>query len=179
MVLVPRKVDEMIALSRCLGFLAVLHLVVSSTQNPPLTPCSGDNFVVEFESITVKDAKLGKEVQIDATVSVNTTVGQNPVLQLSVSKPDGTTLPCVEDVLPCNLNLCDGKIRLEKRLNKDWNNSCPVQPGTYTAELEFRLPKNEEAKEYFGDGNVEITTKIVDGDQVLGCLQYPVKVDVD
>ncbi|KAH7933647.1 hypothetical protein HPB49_014822 [Dermacentor silvarum] len=78
-----------------------------------------------------------------------------------------------------NLNLCDGKTRTEKRLNKAWNNRCPVHPGTYNAELVFRLPNNKEAKEYFGDGNVVATVKIVDDGQLLGCATYPIKVDVD
>ncbi|KAL1421649.1 hypothetical protein MTO96_004034 [Rhipicephalus appendiculatus] len=106
---------------------------------------------VEILNVTISNAKLGSKIKFVSTVYVKTTVGKDPGLQLSFSKSDGTKLPCVDEVVPCNFKLCDGTTRIEKRLNKDWNNTCPVQRGTYTGELEFRLPGTSEAKQYFGE----------------------------
>ncbi|KAL1421653.1 hypothetical protein MTO96_004038 [Rhipicephalus appendiculatus] len=104
---------------------------------------------IAFKLPDSPEARSCVGIKFDATVLVKTTVGQNPVLELSFSQSDGTKIPCVDEVVPCNLSLCDGTTRIEKHLNKDWDNTCPVQRGTYSAELEFRLPGSE-AKKYFG-----------------------------
>ncbi|XP_077494790.1 uncharacterized protein LOC144105543 [Amblyomma americanum] len=161
------------------GFLAVVHLAHSSTQNPPVTPCPGlEDPPFEITNVTIKDAKLGKKVKIDATIIVNEVVGESAVLQISFASSDGTKLPCVKSVLPCELKTCGGTTRTEKILNADWDNKCPVLPGTYTSHLAFRLPNNQAARDYLGDGNLEATLNVVDNGRVLDCVSLPLKVDV-
>uniref|UniRef100_A0A023G9Z4 Putative lipocalin-8 1 n=1 Tax=Amblyomma triste TaxID=251400 RepID=A0A023G9Z4_AMBTT len=159
---------------------AILHLAAATDQTPPVTQCPGQNqSVVEIQSVVVSDAKLGKKIKLDGTVLVKQLTGKHPVLQLSISTADGKKLPCDPSVLPCKLNLCDGTTKQEKELNKDWDNTCPVQPGTYSAHLSFTLPKNPVAEALLGDGNIIVKFNIVDGNQVLGCATIPVAIDVD
>uniref|UniRef100_G3MR53 MD-2-related lipid-recognition domain-containing protein n=1 Tax=Amblyomma maculatum TaxID=34609 RepID=G3MR53_AMBMU len=166
--------------SACIVLVAIVQLVAGTTQTPPLTQCAGvENPIVEILEVTIEDAKLGKKVKVDGTVRANAEVGTNPVLLISFASSNGAELPCVEDVLPCELKLCDGTTRLEKQLNEDWNNKCPVQPGTYKAHLSFRLPKDEEAVEFFGDGTITVTLKLVDSGDLQDCVSFPVTVDLD
>ncbi|KAK8759784.1 hypothetical protein V5799_028942 [Amblyomma americanum] len=159
---------------------AVVHATIADIQNPPVTRCPGlDNPVVDVLAINVTGAKLGEEIAIDGAVHVKEVVGQHPVLQLSFAKPDGEKLPCDPRVMPCQLNLCNGTTEQEKELSKDWHNTCPVQPGMYSTHLPFLLPEGQDAKNYFGDGNVVVTFKIVNGSEVLGCVFIPVAIDVD
>ncbi|KAK8759786.1 hypothetical protein V5799_028944 [Amblyomma americanum] len=135
----------------CVGFLSAIQLAASSTQNAPLTKCPGTGDpALEITSIRIKDAKLGKDVQFDGTFVVDKVVGVKPVMQLSFARSDGTKLPCIPIVMPCNLKLCNAITRREKVLNADWGNKCPVQPGTYNAHLDFNLPDNLIARLFLG-----------------------------
>uniref|UniRef100_A0A023GD72 Putative lipocalin-8 1 n=1 Tax=Amblyomma triste TaxID=251400 RepID=A0A023GD72_AMBTT len=163
----------------CVGFMAVCHFAASSTQNPTVTPCPGmDDPAFEIKSVTIKDAALGQKVKITATIVVNEVVGVSPVLKISFSKSDGTKLPCESSVLPCEFKTCDGTTRTERILNADWDNKCPVQPGTYTSHLSFRLPKSQTAKEYIGDGHLTVTLNVVDNGEVLDCVCFPMTIEV-
>ncbi|KAL1421650.1 hypothetical protein MTO96_004035 [Rhipicephalus appendiculatus] len=69
------------ALTSSVGLLFMLHLAAaaSDTQTPRVTQCSGvKNASIEIVNVTITNAKLGKKIKFDATVSVKTTVGKNP-----------------------------------------------------------------------------------------------------
>uniref|UniRef100_A0A023GA33 Putative lipocalin-8 1 n=1 Tax=Amblyomma triste TaxID=251400 RepID=A0A023GA33_AMBTT len=153
---------------------AILHLAAATDQTPKVTQCPGqNNSVVEIQSVVVSGAKLGKKLKFEGTFVVKEVTGKHPVLQLSFSKPDGKKLPCDPSILPCKLNLCDGTTKQEKKMNKDWGNTCPVQPGTYSARLSFRLPKGPEAEALFGDGNIIVKFNIVTGIKFLDARLSP------
>ncbi|XP_077529586.1 uncharacterized protein LOC144142035 [Haemaphysalis longicornis] len=160
--------------------LTAFHIAACSVQYPELTDCSdgdGSN-IVNILNVTVTDAAPGKTVVIDAVVELTETVGENPQLLISLKKPNGTPLLCVPTVLPCVLNLCGGTTEIEKELNKEWNNECPVKSGIYNSRLSFDLPAGSFTELYLGDGNVVVTFRVVDGGTIFTCKTMNLKFDV-
>ncbi|XP_077529453.1 uncharacterized protein LOC144141839 [Haemaphysalis longicornis] len=158
---------------------ALVGLSASENQTPQLTDCPGeDEEFLKFYGFTIEDATLGGTLRAHTEVSF-TKEFTNPTLHIGISRPDGTELPCIKGLWQCDLKLCNGTTPEEKELNADWDNECPIEPGTYTARMSFPLPDTKETRAFFGDGNVVITLIVKDGDETVECVSLPMKVDVD
>ncbi|KAL1472221.1 hypothetical protein MTO96_023127 [Rhipicephalus appendiculatus] len=91
----------------CLGHLAFLTVAAGFIQRPTLTKCDvTDNSIVQVESVTVKNAKLGQRIRIDAKSRVYKTTNLEPVAEISVTTSSGTPLPCVYSAMPKQLKTC-------------------------------------------------------------------------
>ncbi|XP_077529177.1 uncharacterized protein LOC144141498 [Haemaphysalis longicornis] len=164
-----------------LGLLAVTFCSArSDTQTPALTLCPGEsNPTVDIESIVIKNAELGKKFRLNAELKVTDALADNPELFVSFARPDGTELDCPDYISNCELRLCGGTKIDELELNRDWNNTCPIEPGTYTAHVGVRINDDEDAQEFAGDGNLVVTVKVENGGNQVECVSFPVTIKLD
>ncbi|XP_077493525.1 uncharacterized protein LOC144104414 [Amblyomma americanum] len=164
------------------GFLAAINLAAGSSQNetPTLTPCPGESDpILVIQNITIMNAELGKKVKLKADIQVTAPLDSDPTLYVSFSRPNGTELACPDYISNCVLKLCGGTKIDEILLNRDWDNKCPIEPGTYTAMVAVRINDDEEAEEFIGDGNLVVTLLIENGGSTADCVSFPVYVEKD
>ncbi|KAH6939001.1 hypothetical protein HPB50_015553 [Hyalomma asiaticum] len=160
--------------------LNVIYLAAASVQHPHLTKCPGtEKTILQFTDITVKNAKVGQEVQFIIQFDLAQTSGTDPVLLTYFSTPSGRTLDCANLVLPRELKICNGNTPMEKELNAEWNNTCPVEAGKYTARLAVRIPDNALNMQCIGDGHLIITFEVMNQGKVMECVHFPITVQLD
>ncbi|XP_075531640.1 uncharacterized protein LOC142564507 [Dermacentor variabilis] len=136
-----------------------------------------DLSIIDIDSVTIDNAELGQEVAVDARIQVLRSFGSYPVLEIYVNTTKGKQLECFYSYLPKEARLCYVTTAVEAKLSSEWNNSCPISPGGYTAHLVFKLPNVPSAESCIGNGDLVFTLKIRDEGYVLDCVTFPVKID--
>ncbi|XP_054917081.1 uncharacterized protein [Dermacentor andersoni] len=161
-----------------LSLAAILHVVACSTQMPSLTLCPGEHDpTIHITNITITNAKLGEKMNIDAAFDITEQLDSDPVLYVSFARPDGTQLWCPDYISECELMLCGGTKIDELQLTSEWDNECPIQPGSYTAHTSVRLLDISSSEEFIGDGNVVVTLNIENGGKTVECVYFTVFVE--
>ncbi|XP_075531639.1 uncharacterized protein LOC142564505 [Dermacentor variabilis] len=140
---------------------------------------------VKIESVDVKSATLGLTLRADLKLRVDPTFGFSPALEFSVGSErvantsSATPLPCAYSVVPRKLRFCGGGTDREKLFSAEWNNTCPIKAGTYTARLSFDLPDGLAARSCVDDGKLETTLRIKDEGYILDCVSFPVTIGLN
>ncbi|XP_077529155.1 uncharacterized protein LOC144141473 [Haemaphysalis longicornis] len=155
--------------------VALLHnckICSSEIQNPELTQCPTTKKTINLEDLVVRDLGVGRDMTVSFAGVLDEETAGIPAFRFQMWNSQNIRMPCVDDFGSCTYKACGGTTKIEKLLSRNWNNTCPIPPGTYSSSITARVIPA--ARFVRGNGTFRIKAEVFDGEEIAECKMWRV-----